>query len=391
MLAMLFFASFLNYFDRQTLSVLKPAIKAEFGLTDAHYSVLVTAFMAPYIVMYILGGRLVDRVGARFSMALFVGVWSLATAATGFVRSIGQLGACRFVLGVAEPGNWSGGVRALATLFSAGERGFAISVIQAGSAIGSMVAPPLIAFMALRYGWRSAFWIPGVLGLLWVGAWYACYRPADDAVPADQPAAPRWRELMRRREFWGLVLARGVSDPVWYFYLFWVPGYLQEKVGLSLAAAGAVGWIPFLFADVWGIGSSALADKFVRHGTPPVVARKRVLFAMACVGPLGALAPHLASVPAILAIFSLACAMCLTWTFNTSTVVTDIFPRNATGSVIGVMGAAGATGGLLFNAYIGGVVDRVGYGPVFAVTGLLHPLAAIILAALLRPAKPTNP
>lgn len=383
-LGLLFVASVLNYFDRQTLSILKPTIKAEFGLTDADYSTLLSVFMAPYILMYVLGGRLVDRHGSRICMALFVGVWSAATVATGFVRNVWQLGVCRFVLGVAEPGNWPGGIRALSILFPASQRGFAISFFSAGSAFGSILAPPVIAWMAVHHGWRSAFWIPGIIGLVWVGAWWLVFCKSDDEAPPEEAARPSWRELLARRELWGLLLARLISDPVWYFYLFWIPGYFQEKLGLSLVQAGVIGWIPFLVADLGGIGSASLSDKFVRGGVAPIDARKRVLFAMACIGPLGVLAPSMESTAGVLAIFSLVGAMCLTWTFNTSTLVGDIFPKNATGAVIGVMGAAGATGGLLFNSQIGKVVENYGYGPVFLATGILHPLAAIILGTMVR-------
>ena len=383
-LALLFLASLLNYFDRQTLSILKPTIKSEFGLTDSGYSTLLTLFMAPYIVMYVLSGVMVGRVGSRISMSVFVGVWSLATAAAGFVKTFGQLGVCRFVLGVAEPGNWTAGIRALSILFGPSQRGFAIGVFSAGSALGSILAPPLIAWMAVHYGWRSAFWIPGVIGLFWVVAWWFTFRKTDDAAPAGETAALSWRDLMRRRALWGLLLARLISDPVWYFYLFWIPGYFQERLGLSLVEAGAIGWIPFLAADLGGIGTSSLSDRFVRHGVAPVAARKRVLFAMACLAPLGILASHMNSTAGVLVIFSIVGAMCLTWTFNTATLVGDLFPKNSVGTVMGIIGAAGATGALIFNSQIGAVVDRVGYGPVFLVAGLLHPVAAVVLAILVR-------
>lgn len=386
-LGLLFVASLLNYFDRQTLSILKPTIKSEYGLTDSDYSVLLTAFMAPYIVMSILGGRLVDRHGSRLGMALFVGVWSAATAATGFVRNVWQLGFCRFVLGSAEPGNWTAGIRAIALLFPASQRGFAVSFFSAGAALGSILAPPIIAWMAVHYGWRSAFWVPGAVGAVWVVAWWLAFRRRDDEAPPGEEARPAWSELLRRRELWGLLLARLISDPVWYFYLFWIPGYFQEKLGLSLVQAGAIGWIPFLAADLGGIGTASLSDRFVRAGVDPVAARKRVLFAMACLGPVGAAAPFLNSTAAVLVVFSLAGAMCLTWTFNTATLIGDLFPKNATGAVMGMIGAAGATGALIFNSQIGGIVDRFGYAPVFLITAVLHPLAALVLGRLVPPGQ----
>jgi MFS transporter, ACS family, hexuronate transporter len=389
-LALLFVASVLNYFDRQTLSILKPTIKAEFALTDSGYSTLLTLFMAPYIVMYVLSGVMVGKVGSRISMSVFVGVWSLATAAAGFAKTFGQLGVCRFVLGIAEPGNWTAGIRALSLLFSPSQRGFAVGVFSAGSALGSILAPPLIAWMTVRYGWRSAFWIPGVLGLFWVAAWWFTFRKQDDVAPVGETAPLSWRELFQRRALWGLLLARLISDPVWYFYLFWIPGYFQEKLGLSLTQAGAIGWIPFLAADLGGVGTSSLSDWFVRRGLAPVAARKRVLFAAACFAPLGIIASHLDSTAGVLVIFSVVGAMCLTWTFNTATLVGDLFPKNSVGTVMGIIGAAGATGALVFNSQIGAVIDRVGYGPAFMAAALLHPVAAVVMGTLVRPPKPAS-
>lgn len=386
-LGLLFTASLLNYLDRQTLSILKPTIKGEFGLTDADYSMLLTVFMVPYVVMYVMSGVFVGRVGSRLSMSLFVGVWSAATVAAGFVRNVWQLGACRFVLGVAEPGNWTAGLRAISILFPASQRGFAVSVFSAGSALGAILAPPIIAWIAVNHGWRSAFWIPGVAGFVWVVVWWFTYRKSDDVAPVETAAPLGWRELLRRREVWGLLLARLISDPVWYFYLFWIPGYFQEKMGLSLVTAGMIGWIPFLIADIGGVGTASLSDKFVRGGLDPVAARKRVLFASACLAPIGVLVSHMGSNAGVLAVFSLVGAICLTWTFNTATLVADIFPKSSVGLVMGIIGAAGATGGLIFNSQIGAIVDRVGYGPVFRVTGLLHPLAAIILGLMVKPGR----
>lgn len=384
-LALLFAASFLNYFDRQTLSILKPAIKAEFGFNDSGYSMLVTAFMVPYIVMYTLGGRLSDLWGSRFAMGVFVGVWSVVTLATGWVKSFGQLAACRFGLGAAEPGNYPAGIRAITILFPATQRGFALSVFSAGSAIGAVLAPPCVAFMALHYGWRSAFWIPGLLGLGWVIVWLGLTRGGAVAAISGGSPAVSWRDLVRSRELWGIVTARLISDPVWYFYLFWIPGYLQERLGLTLAQAGAVGWIPFLVADLTGIGTTSLSDLFVRRGMHPVRSRTRILILAAAFAPIGLLAPYLDSVPIFLLVASISSAVCVTWLFSSAALMAETFPRSALGTMMGITGSFGAAGALLFNSQIGGIVDRFGYVPVFVIAAMLHPLAALVIYLTVKP------
>ena len=385
MLALLFLASVLNYMDRQTLSILKPLIKQEFAFTDVHYSGLVAAFMAPYIVMYILGGKMVDKHGSRMCMSLFVGLWSVATMATGFVKNVWQLSVCRFTLGVAEPGNFPGGIRALSLHFSAAQRGVVIGVFSAGSSVGAIVAPPVVAFMATHFGWRSAFLISGGLGMVWVCAWRLVYPAKVERFSTQAGARSTVRDLLKKRELWSLLVARSISDPVWYFYLFWLPGYLQESLGLTLSEAGAVGWAPFLIADLGGVGAGAFSDRLVRSGVEAVTARKRVLMGAALFAPLGILVPHVSHLYCSLAIFSIAGVVCLTWIFNTSTLASDLFRKEDMGTVIGILGAAGATGGLMFNAAIGTVVECLGYAPVFYVAGVLHIAAALVVGLTIRP------
>jgi ACS family hexuronate transporter-like MFS transporter len=227
-LGLLVASTFLNYLDRQVLSVVKPLVKAEFGFSDSHYSLLVSAFMAGYIVMYPISGRLVDIYGSRRCMLVFVSVWSLATLLTGFAGGLAHLLACRLLLGLAEPGNYPAALRATAVWFRPEERGFPTSMFSAGSAIGAIVAPPLIGLLAQSHGWRGAFVIPGALSLVWIAAWWFLYRePQNDlAAGAKAKQSVPWRDLLRNRVLWGLVTARLLSDPVWYFLLFWFPGYI---------------------------------------------------------------------------------------------------------------------------------------------------------------------
>jgi ACS family hexuronate transporter-like MFS transporter len=381
---LLFSAWVLSYFDRQALSMLKPAIKAEFGLKDSDYSVLITLFMAPYVVMYVLGGRIVDRVGSRLTLSIFNGVWAATLACVGLVRSAWQFGACRFVLGSAAPCTVPAAIRTISILFPSEQRGVVIGVFGAASTVGTILAPPLVAFVASRYGWRSAFWITGIIGLAWVVAWRLTFRASDDEVSSDEATRPQWRKIVRSREVWGLVSARLISDPVWYFYLFWLPGYFQENLGLSLTQAGAVVWIPWLAANLGGICSGWVSDTLVRRGLEPLTARKRVLLCVTMIAPLGVLVPHMSSIVGVLLVTCPVAAMCLTWTVGTPALISDIFPKNAIGGIVGISQAAGAAGGLLFNSQVGRLVEHSGYTPIFLCTGLLHPIAAIILYTQVR-------
>ncbi len=388
---LLFAIAFLNYFDRQTLSVLKPLLKGELGLTDSGYSVLVTCFMAPYIVMYLASGPLVERLGNRATMSVFVSLWSLATLATGFTRTLFQLGTCRFFLGFAEPVSFPTGLRVYATWFAPKLRGFVSGMCTTGSALGAMLAPPLIAYMAVHFGWRMALIVPGLVGLVVAAIWWCFYRDPRIDEPNHAPATVRldgrtWLGLFRQRAVLGIVLAGFISTPVWMFYLFWLPGYLQENLGLTLQQAGWVGWIPFLVADLGGVAAGLYSDRLIRRGVPPARARLRLMGISAGFAPLGILAAYAPNVASALVVFSIVALICQTWFVCNGPLVTELFPGWCVASVQGIYGACGAAGGLLINAMAGPIVERFGYGPVFVITGGLHLTAFGVLIVLCGPA-----
>jgi len=390
-LVMLFISTFLNYFDRQTLSVLKPVIKAEFGLDDRGYSHIVMAFLITYMFAYTLGGRFVVKVGSRISMAAFVGVWSLANLFTGLSQSLGQLTVCRVVLGAAEPGNYPAALRAAATWFPAKLRGFASSFYQAGAATAAVVAMPLIAFMASHWGWRATFMVPGVIGILWAIAWWWIYRqPSAEYMPRDaakEAVKVPWSALLKDRNLRGIVLARMVSDQVWYFCLFWMPGYLQENLNLTLIQAGLIGWVPFLCADLGGVVSGVASDRMVARGVAPWQARKRVLMLVALLAPLAMLIPFASHLWIAIVAFCAVAVVCQVWLFNLTTLVADVFPRNTVASVLGISGSFGAFGGLISNVLIGSSVGTLGFLPVFVVMGCLHLIAAALISRFVRGAE----
>ena len=394
-LAVVFIAIVLNYVDRQIVSILKPDLKKEFGLDDSGYATLVNVFLFCYASAYAPAGWLVDRFGAGRVMLLGMIGWSAACLGAGFSKSFGQLAFFRGALGVAEPTTFPSQLRVVTIWFPAKLRATANSICSSGGTIGAIVATPLIAWLALKFGWHAAFMVPGVLGLLLVLVWRLVYRDppagfvaAADTASGESPAAFTWPQLWRTRSLWGILLSRFVSDPVWYFCLFWLPGYLRESSGLTLAQVGMYGWIPFLAADLGGIGSSAASDRLVRRGHEPLRARKMILIGAALLAPVCALTPQFPQPVATLAIFSVVAAVCLTWLFNLGVVVADAFPAANVGSVWGIAGAFGAVGGMVFNKFVGNLMGTYGSERIFMVLAVLHPIAAIILTSTVRKEQP---
>jgi len=396
-LAVIFGAIVLNYVDRQILSILKPTLKTEFGFDDRGYAVLVNVFTVCYALMYPVAGWLVDRFGARIVMLTGIVTWSMACLGAGLTRGFGSFAVFRGLLGLSEPTAFPSQLRAVTLWFPGSLRATANSVCVAGGTFGAIIAPPLVAWLALSFNWHSAFLVPGALGLLIALLWFVIYRdpPATilehsttGGVGGGAAGGFRWLDLWRTRTLWGILLIRFISDPVWYFCLFWLPGYLQEQSGLSLAQVGMIGWIPFLAADLGGIGSAAWSDWMVRRGRAPLDARKRMLTAMACLAPLCALTPHFPHPAATLLIFSLVAAACLSWLFSLSVVIAESFPTANVASVLGIAGGCGAAGAVVFNSFVGEMMATLGPARVFAVMALLHPIATVILWTLVRPERP---
>lgn len=395
-IAVIFIAIVFNYVDRQVLSILKPILKAEFSLDDSGYAGILNIFTICYAVMYPVTGWMVDKFGAKLVMFFGILTWSVACIGGGLSRTVGQLGFFRGVLGAAEPTNFPAQLKVVTVWFPGKLRATANSLCVAGSSIGAIIAPPAVAWLALKYNWQTAFIVLGAVGLVIAVLWRLVYRdpPADILKEASGTAAAppevafRWKDLWKTKSLWGILLIRFVSDPVWYFCLFWLPGYLQEESGLSLAQVGMFGWIPFLVADVGAIGTSAWSDKLVRKGYAPLRARKVMLTAVACFAPLCALAPYLPNAASTLAVFSVVAIACLSWLFTVSVVVAEAFPVNNVASVLGIAGGFGALGAVLFNYFVGQFIGTLGAEKIFIAMAVLHPIAVVILWTMVRPEKP---
>ncbi|OAM86915.1 MFS transporter [Termitidicoccus mucosus] len=383
LLALLFAVGLLNYLDRQTLSILKGTLREALGMTDTNYSWLIGAFMAPYIVFYVVSGRLVDRFGTRLSLGVFVGVWSLANMACGAAGGIGALAAGRMLLGAAEPGAFPAIQRVMMTWFPVERRAFAWSLLSPCTTLGAIIAPPLIAWLTGHWNWRGAFIIPGAIGLFVAAAWWMADKnppvfPSEAARPEPEKPAPM-REILRDRRVWLLLAVRAITDPVWYFLLFWLPGYLQERMGLTLQELGWVAWIPSFAASAAVMATGRATDFFVGRGRRPVRVRVTMFVIAACFAPVGVLTTFAPSLFWVLAVFSVMSIVCQIWFFGQSLLVADVFPKTSAATMAGLLGAVGATGGLILNVLAGPVIERFGYLVVFSTLAVLHPLAAALL------------
>jgi ACS family hexuronate transporter-like MFS transporter len=345
-------------------------------MSNTVYARVVFAFQLSYTVMFSLGGRLMDRVGTHIGMGLAVAVWSLASGAHALVAGALGLGAARFLLGFGEGACFPAATKGAVEWFPLERRALAIGIANGGSAFGAVIAPPLTALVASRLGWRGAFLGTGLLGLLWVAAWMMSSAPP--AAPSAKAAVPM-RELLGDRRVRRLLLARFFFDPVFYFYMFWIPQYLARERGFSLAEIGRYSWIPFLVLGVSTILSGRVSDLFVHRGWEPVRARLWLLTAAALVTPvswLAALAPDAASAIALMACLLAAHGL---WITNFLGLLSDIFPSRAIATVTGMTGTAGGIAGMLSSLVVGPVVDRFSFAPAFAVSGVLYPAALVVL------------
>lgn len=382
----------ISYLDRQTLPWAIKYIEADIPIGNQTKALLDSAFLATYGLMYLGGGWLLDRIGTRRGFLAIMIFWSLACASHGFAGGIAALAVSRLLLGVGEGGGFPAATRAIAEWFAPAHRAAAIGLVNAGTAVGAVLAPPLIAGL-LAYGhwlglasWRWVFFVTGGLGLLWSLWWFATYRtpPADaGAMTAPVPAtghAPGIAQLIARREVRGLVGAKFLSDGAWYFYLFWLPKYLFEAHGFDLKQAATIGWIPYAASGLGSLCGGWLSSRLLIAGRPVDAARKIALGISAACMPWVMLAPFAGSIAAVIAIFSLAFFGQQSWSTLIMTLPTDLAPRAALGRLAGLVGLGGAFGGIVVGQAAGWALDAgLGYTPVLAVAASLHLIAFALL------------
>lgn len=382
-----------SYLDRQTLPVAIKAIGKDIPLTNEQFSYLQSAFLLAYAFMYAGGGKLADALGTKRGFAVIMLFWSFACLSQGFALSFTMLAASRFLLGMGEGGGFPAATRAVAEWFPVQDRATAMGIINGGTAVGAVAAPPLIAGILAFANWRWIFFLTGALGVLWTTWWhFAYFVPATTS--ADEAQAPnigessaskesRWISLLRIRETWALVLAKFLSDAAWYFYLFWLPKYLYDARGFDVKAVGTLAWIPYAASGIGCLVGGSFSSYLVHRKLSLGTARKLAMGLSAAVMPWILLVTHV-RIAWALALFSLAYFGQQSWSTLVMVLPTDLFPRKVVGAVAGLVGFGGAMGGIAFGQLVGYLLDHgFGYGIVFTLAGSFHVTAfAIILVAV---------
>ncbi|MBL0161778.1 MAG: MFS transporter [Bryobacterales bacterium] len=386
---LLFLATALSFLDRQVLSVLAPQLMGEFSMTNAVYSRVVFAFVLSYTVMFSLGGRLMDRLGTRLGLLLSVAVWTAASAAHAFATGPWSLGAGRLFLGVGEGACFPAATKGAVEWMPPEKRALAVGFANGGSAFGAVLAPPLTAWWAGVFGWRGVFLATAILGVAWLIAWQMAFRGLPASVSQGGRSGPgvSFRSLLARPAVRRLLIARFFFDPVFYFYMFWIPQYLSRERHLSLAEIGALTWIPFFALGITNIVAGRVSDSLVSRGWEPRRARLTLMLAAAVLTPASWLVTLAASAHLAIALMSVLTMAHGFWIANFVTLIGDTVAPEEVGTAVGLTGTAGGVAGMLSNLAIGVVVDQFSFTPVFLVTALLYPVAWLILAAGRRPER----
>ncbi len=372
---LLFAATLLNYLDRQVLSLVSPVLRREFSLSATQYARLLDAFLLGYTAMQVVAGWVVDRLGARTGLLLAMIWWSLAGASAASARNPLELGICLCLMGAGEAANWPTAVKAIREWFPPASRAIAVGFFNAGSSAGAVLAPLIVTALTIRFSWRMAFLVCGGLGLLWIIPWKRAYRQPPVDAPALVAQSERSGHLLRDVRAWGVILARFFGDSIWFFYIFWLPDYCSHVLKLSLAAIGAVAWIPFLAAGIGNFAGGWMSGHFVRRQSGVVRSRLLVMGGSAVVMAAGAGVRWVRTESLAIAIISVVVFAYSAWAANVLTLPSDIFPGNQVATITGTAGTLAGLGGMVTMWLTGRVVDHYSYGPVFLGLGCLPLLA----------------
>jgi MFS transporter, ACS family, hexuronate transporter len=400
--ALLLLATTINYIDRQVLGVLAPHLQSEIGWNEIEYGYIVTAFQAAYAIGLVTSGAIIDKLGTRVGYALAISVWGIAAMSHSLAATVLGFAVARFALGLGEAGNFPAAIKTVAEWFPRRERAFATGIFNSGSNIGAIVAPLVVPVIAVTWGWRAAFLFTGLLSAAWLVTWLTTYRTPEQhpslsreelayirSDPEEPTARIPWRQLLRHRQTWAFAVAKFMTDPIWWFFLFWLPKFLYAEYGLTLTQLGLPLVIIFVMADVGSITGGWLAGWFIRRGASVNRGRKSAMFICA-----------LAVVPIIFAsqannlwlavgLIGLATAGHQGWSANVFTLTSDMFPRRAVASVVGIGGFAGAVGGMVISTVTGFLLETTGsYLPVFLMAGSAYLLALGVVHLIVPRLKP---
>jgi len=402
--ALLFFATTINYVDRAVLGILAPTLRTEIGWTDGDYGRISAAFTLAYAIGFLFAGPFIDRVGTRIGYALYLIVWSIAAAAHALVATPLGFGAARFALGLGESGNFPAAIKTVAEWFPRRERAFATGLFNAGSNVGVIVAPLVVPWLTLNWSWRVAFAATGLAGLIWALFWLPLYRPPADhprlgaderqhieSDPAEPAVSVSWIEVLQHRQAWAFAAGKFLTDSVWWFYLFWFPLFMADTFGFDLRNIGAPMITVYLLADVGSVGGGWLSSTLLKRGRTPNVARKTAMLVCALLILPVTMAPRVDNAWVAVWLVGLAAAAHQGFSANIFTVASDMFPKQAVGSVVGFGGFAGAMGGFLMNLGAGWFRENQGsYVSMFMIAGFAYLIAIAALHALAPRLEPVR-
>ena len=396
--ALLFFATTINYMDRQVLGILAPVLGRTIGWNELQYGYITAAFQTAYALGLLVVGSFIDRVGTRVGYAVAICLWSLSALGASFARSAISFGVARFMLGLGESGNFPAAIKAIAEWFPKRERALATGVFNSGTNVGAIVAPLTVPWIALHLGWPWAFRFTGAFSAIWLIAWLLVYRrprekqklvPAELAYIESDPAEPvgrvPWARLLPHRQTWAFVLGKFMTDPIWWFYLFWLAKFFSSEHGLSLTKLSLPLVTVYVMADVGSVGGGWISLRFLKRGWSVNRARKTAMLICALAVVPVIFVPFISSLWPVVALIGLATAGHQGWSANIFTLSSDMFPRRAVGSIVGLGGFGGASGGILFSLFTGFLLQRThSYLPLFIIAGSAY-LLALMVVQLLAP------
>ena len=402
--ALLLLGTTKNYMDRQVLGVLKDTLQHDLGWNEIDYGNLVFAFQAAYAVALLVVGRLVDRLGTRKAYSLIMVFWSLASMAHALARSLGEFVAARAALGLGEGGVFPVSIKAVAEWFPRRERALATGIVNAGTCVGAIITPLIVPWITVRLGWRPAFLMTGALGFIWLFLWLAIYRKPEDhprcskaeldyisSDPPERAGKTPWLSLVRHRQAWAFIVGKFLTDPVWWFYLFWVPGFLQREHGLQLIQLGLPLVVIYVIADAGSVVGGWISSSLIKRGASVNAARKTALLLCAVsVVPI-VFAYRVRGLWASVLLIGLATAAHQGFSANLFTLSSDMFPKRAVGSVVGLGGMAGAIGGMLIAKIVGYILQLTGsYRIPFLLAGAAYLLALALIQILAPRLEPVS-
>jgi ACS family hexuronate transporter-like MFS transporter len=421
--SLLFFAATINYVDRQVIGILKPTLQAQFGWSEIDYADIIFAFQLAYAGGFLIAGRMMDRIGARIGFTIAIVLWSLAAiahaeatvfgpaAATvlgllGFTYSASVAGfmVARFALGLGEAGNFPAAIKVTAEWFPKRERAFATGIFNSGTNVGALATPLVVPWITLSFGWYWAFVATGALGFVWLAFWLPLYhRPEDHprlspaelahirSDPADPAVQIPWGKLLAYRQTWAFMAGKFLTDPIWWLYLFWIPDFLNRNHGIDLKTIGPPLVAIYLVADVGSIGGGWLSSMLIKRGWTVNGGRKLAMLVCALAVVPMVFASGAKDLWVAVALVSLAAAAHQGWSANLFTTASDMFPRKAVGSVVGLGGMAGAVGGMLIAKLTGYILDATGsYMPVFFIAAFAYLVALVLIHVLVPRMEPAR-